>query len=157
MKYLIISDTHNNRNLLKQVIETNSGVDGMFFLGDGMADLRAVIKNYPNVITYSVNGNCDGMGNELPKTIELQGHKIMFVHGDVYKVKLGLEKLHMAATARGCEIALFGHTHQPLKEKVGDVQLFNPGSLGETGLRSCTYGIMELNANEDPVFVHVST
>ncbi len=156
MRYLIISDTHGNKKMLKKVLEKNNDVDGVFFLGDGLSDFRTVMQGYLSKVEYVVNGNCDGMGNGLPKTIELLGYKILYVHGDIYAVKQGLEKLCNAAKTRGCEIALFGHTHKPLCATLNGIYLFNPGTLGMANEKSHTYGIMELNEGKEPCFLHVS-
>ncbi len=69
---------------------------------------------------------------------------ILYTHGDAYGVKSGLEKLLLAGSERGARLVLFGHTHERHAEKVGDIYLFNPGSLGKAG----SYGICELSEKE---------
>ena len=58
------------------------------------------------------------------------GVLIFYTHGHMYGVKYDLDTLADAASARGAEVALFGHTHIPHAETRSKVFLFNPGSCG---------------------------
>jgi putative phosphoesterase len=50
-------------------------------------------------------------------------------HGDIYRVKNGLEALVRKALAEKATVALFGHTHTPLVQSEEGVLLVNPGTL----------------------------
>ena len=50
-----------------------------------------------------------------------------------------------AAQEEGAQIAMFGHTHQPIYEQVGGVQVLNPGSSGKG--RNPTWAIVEIFDN----------
>lgn len=53
----------------------------------------------------------------------------MLTHGHYYNVSLGVETLREEAIERGCDIAMYGHTHRPYLEQGGKVTILNPGSL----------------------------
>ena len=60
----------------------------------------------------------------------------------MYGVKYDLDTLADAASARGAEVALFGHTHRrELVRGVGTAAtVFNPGSLRDGG----SYGVITI-------------
>ena len=69
---------------------------------------------------------------------------VFYTHGHMYGVKYDLDTLADAASARGAEVALFGHTHIPHAETRSGVFLFNPGSCGRCYTGPNTYGILTL-------------
>ena len=65
----------------------------------------------------------------------------------MYNVSLGVEMLRQEVTARGFDIAMFGHTHRPYFEDRENVIILNPGSISyprQDG-RKPSYMIMELD------------
>jgi putative phosphoesterase len=101
----------------------------------------------------AVSGNCDtftfyGGGNaEEEIVISLGGKRIMMTHGDLYSVKHSLTRIVAAASEKGADIVLFGHTHTPHLSYVSGERpyyLFNPGSIKEYPY---TYGILTLTEN----------
>ena len=73
------------------------------------------------------------------------GVVIFYTHGHMYGVKYDLDTLADAASARGAEVALFGHTHIPHAETRSKVFLFNPGSCGRCYTGPNTYGVLTLD------------
>ena len=63
--------------------------------------------------------------------IELGGHKIWMEHGHLVP---NLMTLAFRAKDHGADIALFGHTHEPLCEYAYGVMLLNPGSAARASL-----------------------
>ena len=61
--------------------------------------------------------------------LEAEQIKIYYCHGHRYSVKSGLDLLAQEAKRRGCEIALYGHTHEAKISVVDGVTLINPGSM----------------------------
>ena len=51
------------------------------------------------------------------------------------------------ARARGCDIAMYGHTHRPCVEYEGGITLVNPGSLSfpRQENRRPSYMVMEID------------
>ena len=130
MKTLIaISDSHGrteNVNALSALVDEN---DYFIHLGDGANDVRELYKNNPDK-TYICRGNCDfSSPYPLEYVLEIEWLKILCYHGHAYGVKDGLERLAMQAKERGCQVALYGHTHLAQITEMDGVTLINPGTL----------------------------
>lgn len=151
---LIVSDTHGRISRLEELIGyrqsllRNGEVLNVIFLGDGLSDLFSC-RQYDNIITYAVRGNCDAgdrfspYGEETPlyRLIHIGNYKIFIAHGHTLSVKSTRDELCREASRQGADIALFGHTHIPTLEYIEkgsirgvewDITIFNPGSLGDS-------------------------
>lgn len=153
----IISDSHGYgrkaETILEKLSHIGDNVSELVFLGDGTRDL---IRRLPESIrVYAVYGNCDNFGgavdidildndgNVVPaERIEtICGKTALLMHGHKYFVKGGLSLALERAAAVGADILLFGHTHQPLCQRIPagsvlgkitlskDLHVFNPGAL----------------------------
>ncbi len=132
----IVSDTHGDRGHLQQALlklEAEGRLDALIHCGDGARDIRFLDGNI--LQTAVVGGNCDGMAAELPREllIDIGGVRIYIAHGHYYNVKRGLDLLAEAASAKGAQVACFGHTHKPVCEYRAGVLLVNPGACIYTG------------------------
>ena len=145
-KLLILSDSHSNRLALEHILKAEADhIDALIFLGDGLRDLELALTLYPKLRAYSVAGNCDyGALEPTDGLAAFDGVVIFYTHGHMYGVKYDLDTLADAASARGAEVALFGHTHIPHAETRSGVFLFNPGSCGRCYTGRNTYGILTL-------------
>lgn len=156
MRVMIVSDTHGKHGGLKVALERekkDGGVDMLLHLGDseGDEDYIAALAECP---TYAVRGNCD-YSSDLPdeEIVEIGNHRVFLTHGHVYLVSVDLKRISEAAKKRGCDTAIFGHTHKPhLDVGLGDqVTLINPGSISyprQLG-RKGTYIILEVPEKGD--------
>lgn len=149
MKILVISDTHRKDDYMELVIERQIPLDMLIHLGD-VEGSEYLIEQWVNkgCQLAMVRGNNDFF-SELEREIELEigTHRLFLTHGHYYNVSLGVETLYEEAVARGCDIAMFGHTHRPFLEKINGVTLLNPGSLSyprQEG-RMPSYVIMEID------------
>ena len=126
---LIISDSHGNIKGVDELLPRIAENDFVIHLGDGAADMRTARSLYPEKV-YACAGNCD-FYSPLPLDGELEAEqiKIYYCHGHRYSVKSGLDLLAEEAKRRGCEIALYGHTHEAKISVVDGVTLINPGSM----------------------------
>ena len=147
---LILSDSHNSREAIERILKAEAAtIDALIFLGDGLRDLELALTRYPKLRAYAVAGNCDyGALEPLDGLVAFDQCVIFYTHGHMYGVKYDLDTLTDAASARGAEIALFGHTHIPLAEQRGKVFLFNPGSCGRSYTGPNTYGILTLDSGK---------
>ena len=145
-KLLVLSDSHGGRAAIERVLlKENANIDALVFLGDGLRDLEQALTPYPRLRAYSVAGNCDyGALEPTDGLAAFDGVVIFYTHGHMYGVKYDLDTLADAASARGAEVALFGHTHIPHAETRSGVFLFNPGSCGRCYTGPDTYGILTL-------------
>ncbi len=145
MKAVILSDTHGSPDLVRKILEKEKNTDTVLFLGDGINDILAVEPKYPNINFCKVMGNCD-FTNEYPTTLvqNFDGITIFLTHGHIQYVKHHLRELLSKAKEQGAKIAMFGHTHAPLKEAVNGVTLFNPGSVkgNRLGKSGNGYGVL---------------
>lgn len=130
-KLLVISDTHECTGMLEllaQHIEENR-YDMIIHLGDVRRDAEWLEERLGREI-IGVAGNCDFFSRDFRELeIVVEKVKILLTHGDKYGVKSNLDRLSYYAEERGCQVALFGHTHQPFSGPVGKALLINPGTL----------------------------
>ncbi len=127
-RVLIVSDSHGRLDNLEEVMErVKPGL--LLHLGDVEGDEDIIDAQAGCEVVY-VRGNCD-YSSDAPgcAVVEVGKHKIFMAHGHTYGVNFGLDELAYAAKEAGCDVALFGHTHVPLKAEVSDVTVINPGSI----------------------------
>lgn len=149
MKILIVSDTHGRRGNLNAVFEREGKVDMLLHLGDAEGD-EDYIAEYAKCPVHILSGNNDffsGLPGE--KEIQIGKYHVFMTHGHNYYVSVNTGRLREAAQARGADIVLFGHTHQPYVDVESDLKIINPGSLAyprQEGRRA-TYVVMEIDTN----------
>ncbi len=128
MKVGILSDTHGL--LRPELFEALDGVEHILHAGDiGSLDILAELEAVAPVT--AVWGNTDGwdVRGRVPEVaeVELGGVRVVVIHGH----QLGSPTpAALAARYPVAGLVVFGHTHQPLIERVGGVLAVNPGSVG---------------------------
>ena len=122
-------------------IEREPSAEIVYFLGDGCHDYEDAIEIYGNKKAFiCVRGNCDMYCDYPANDIRsIEGAKIYATHGYVERVKYGTYDLEYAAREAGCNIALFGHTHEALSKYSNGIHLFNPGSI-----KHGQYGVIDI-------------
>ena len=154
MKVLVISDTHNRLTSLRTVIRREKDASLLIHLGD-VESQEFEVRQMAGIPCEIVRGNNDFF-TQLPreKILTLEGHKILLTHGHIYNISVGTDLLAEEARDRGCEAALFGHTHLPYLREEDGLTLANPGSLSyprQEG-RVPTYLVMEVRPDQPIVF-----
>lgn len=151
-RILIVSDTHGFNENLAVAVKHAGKFDYCFHLGDSEVEARE-IESYTKCPTYIVSGNNDFFQNYLKDMeLEFEGHRIFLTHGHYHHVSFTTDVLVYEAMDRGCDIALFGHTHRPCLEEISGVTVVNPGSLTyprQEGRRP-TFAVMELSEGKKP-------
>ncbi len=138
-KIIVVSDSHGNRQALDGLDTIFSESDIIFHLGDTSADGNYIRKKYPEK-TVVINGNCEILSvGENEKILDIEGVKILACHGHLYSVKTTLFRLAKRAKELGCNIALYGHTHDALESEIDGVTLLNPGTLSRYADKSYLY------------------
>ena len=129
LRFLVFSDSHGVRQPMKDLYDRYIN-DGVIHLGDHIADARWLLQRTNGHPVYQVLGNCDlgEMGYER-QVLELDGVKILMMHGHRYGVKSGYQTALAAAKAEGAQAVLFGHTHIPFMEQRDGILMLNPGSM----------------------------
>ena len=89
-----------------------------------------------------------GHEENLERVVEKVGKiDCLMTHGHYYGVSVETSMLKEEALARGCNVALYGHTHRPDLEIESEITVLNPGSLSyprQHG-RKPSYAIMEID------------
>jgi putative phosphoesterase len=126
MRIGLISDTHGV--LHSRVAEVFAGVDHIIHAGDvgGEQILHALRRIAP--VTH-VDGNVDdGSGYNVTR-VTLGGVRFLVTH--ILPRPSAPEKHVLEALEREqADVVVFGHSHLPHDEVVGDIRYFNPASAG---------------------------
>ena len=129
MRAVILSDSHGNTDMCDNAISAAGKVDFIIHLGDIARDCDYIESVYAPVPCISVAGNNDFFcGDARERVFDFDGHKLFLCHGHTRGVQREKGALIRAAKERGCEAALFGHTHIPFLEREDGILLLNPGS-----------------------------
>ena len=131
MKILVVSDTHRKDDNLKLVLSEECPLDMLIHLGDAEGS-EHFIPDWvnPECRMEMVLGNNDFFSRlDREREIDISGHKAFITHGHYYGVSMGPEGLVDEAKSRGCDIAMYGHTHRPFLDVIDGVTVLNPGSL----------------------------
>ena len=124
----IISDTHGL--LRREVFTAFEGVEHILHAGDiGDPDILAALEAIAPVT--AVWGNTDDweIRDRLPEVarVKLDGLDAAVIHGQQF----GSPSAEKVAGAHpGAGLVVFGHTHVPLIERIGETLAVNPGSAG---------------------------
>ncbi len=131
MKILCLGDTHIPERaaeipewIMKLLVEERP--DRILFTGD--ATDPSVIYLLERVApVYAVRGNMDRF--ELPREIslELDGIKLLLMHGDRFG-RGGYQEMARYAKQKGHDFVVCGHTHRQETFKTEGVVVVNPGS-----------------------------
>lgn len=131
MRIVVISDTHGNYSAIEDVFLRNADADWLFHLGDGEHELdRFIVANpFLSQKIIHVAGNCDyGSLSHDVFTLPAMNNKILATHGHMHGVKSSLEPLKQLAVQNGCNIILYGHTHERFISYQDGIYIMNPGS-----------------------------
>ena len=131
MKILVVSDTHRKDDNLKLVLSEECPLDMLIHLGDAEGS-EHFIPDWvnPECRMEMVLGNNDFFSRlDREREIDIAGHKAFITHGHYYGFSMGPEGLVDEAKSRGCDIAMYGHTHRPFLDVIDGVTVLNPGSL----------------------------
>ena len=139
--FVILSDSHGRRRNVEKLAPLFAENDYVIHLGDGLADLREFSREYPEKALV-MKGNCDFSYGMEEYVIEEEGVRMLCCHGHKYGVKGGIARLAAHAKARGCTVALYGHTHRAAIEEADGVLCINPGALGSFSEPSYCYLVL---------------
>jgi putative phosphoesterase len=131
----VLSDTHlprGARRIPERCLEVVRGADLAIHAGDFVAEsvLDELRSLGPPIVAVHGNVDCEGLRRALPRetVVDAEGASIAVVHdgGPSRGRAERLRRLFPEADA-----VVFGHSHLPLHETHGGVQIFNPGSPTE--------------------------
>ncbi len=145
MRIMVVSDTHGN-NLAPLTLLDGTGAKLLIHLGDEINDAK-FIEPLLDIPLIKIPGNCD-LGATEPRelVVTIAGKRFFITHGDIYRVKNGLESLVRKATEKKAAVVLFGHTHIPYVHKQDGILLVNPGAL-MAGNAAKSYAILTVKVD----------
>ena len=123
----VISDTHGE--LDPRVLEIFGGVNHILHAGDiGMPYLILKLEEIAPVTAISGN-NDEGLEYKETEMIELASRKFLLHH----IVEIGKEKTKISRKIirENPDVVVFGHSHQPFCENIGNTLYLNPGYAGK--------------------------
>ena len=150
-KVLIVSDSHGwEEEMLNIKNRHYHEIDAMIHCGD--SELQADDEALEGF--KIVAGNCDyDFRLKDRQTFEMEGKKIIVVHGHRHRVNSSFMNLSYLAEEANADFVFFGHTHILGVEEVNDVIYLNPGSiLLPRGGNPKTYAIID--KKDDKLSVH---
>ena len=147
MKLLILSNSHKRTDRMQYAFE-QCKPDAVLHLGDHTSDAYTLQRQNPEATFHMVRGNCDMQGDEDSELLLLIGGvKIYMAHGHHYNVKQGLDKLVAVARREGADLALYGHTHQAMVQKIKGLWMMNPGQMERhDGTLAASFGTVTINS-----------
>ena len=127
MKIGVISDTHNY--LDPKVLQLLKGVEHILHGGDiGEAWLIRELENIAPVT--AVSGNCDSDASyKETQVVELASRKFIVHH--IVDVRAPAEGIKRRIEIESPHVVVFGHTHKPFQQSIGNTLYFNPGYAGK--------------------------
>lgn len=148
MRIGVVSDTHGKAEFLRKALEQMGHIDMLIHAGDHYRDALSISKQTGITVT-AVVGNCDwDTFGPQEEVLEIEGHRILVVHGHLYGVKSGNEKLAELLREGRYDLVIYGHSHMPEITPLPQGYLMNPGSLSSPRRGSQrTYGIVEISKN----------
>ena len=145
---VVISDSHGNLNAVEELLHLIVENDYCVHLGDGAGDMKGVFYQYPDK-TYLCAGNCDFFAPYPSEgVLEVEDARIFYCHGHTYGVKTGLERLAARAKSLGCDVVLYGHTHEVGITELDGVTLVNPGTMKYPLGKGGTYAYLVINGKK---------
>ncbi|ALU11583.1 phosphodiesterase [Ignicoccus islandicus DSM 13165] len=135
MKVLILSDAHipdREKEIpkdLREVIESNAPYDLVIYAGDLTGEeVLSYLKTLGDEVR-AVRGNMDYLPLPEKITLELDGKKVLVLHGHQVRPRGNLKALSEIARREGAEVIIHGHLHVPLIDRVEGIVHLNPGSV----------------------------
>jgi hypothetical protein len=145
MKIAVLSDTHGNYPLAIKMLDRISGLDCIIHLGDIVHDAD-IIECTLDIPVIKLAGNCDSSPKAARELLlNISDMTFFLSHGDLYRVKNGIERIYEKATSAAADIILYGHTHVPAIQKKGEILLVNPGTLKENATQQSLAVLTLLN------------
>jgi len=155
MKIAIVSDSHENMNMIDKACEImkNENVEVIFHAGDIISPIAIDHFKNCNCLMIAVFGNNDGDKLFIQEKIKTFGN----IFTGIYEGELAGKKIIMMhepkavssiAKSGDYDLIIYGHTHVIDIRKVGKTLIINPGELGGWLKGKRSFVIMELPSME---------
>jgi uncharacterized protein len=164
-KIVVLSDTHIPLQAAKippQVLAQIKDADLVIHAGDHQTiEVVDELERYGNYVGVCGNKDSDDVADKLPQKaiININNHgtefKIGVTHGSGTPEGLAERIPYFFEDKLDCIV--FGHSHKPFNEKIGDTLLFNPGSPTDTVFTTInTFGILKISSEIKGEIIKIS-
>ncbi|HUS33717.1 MAG TPA: metallophosphoesterase family protein [Verrucomicrobiae bacterium] len=125
----VISDTHGHLDPRVKDIFAQAKVDHIIHAGDiGLPFLILDLEDIAPVT--AVLGNTDeGIDYKETEMVELNGRRFLVHH--IVDPQAPHDKIKRKIIRENPDVVVFGHTHKPFCETIGNTLYFNPGYAGK--------------------------
>ena len=128
MKVLILGDTHAQDDIFLRILAAEKDIDAILHTGD-FEGSEIVYRELSDAPFYYIAGNNDFFTDApYERVVELESCRVFMTHGHRYHLEKGYSEVCREALRRKADIAVFGHSHEPVAEYMKGVLLLNPGS-----------------------------
>jgi len=145
LRIAAVADTHGHtESIISRLAYVKP--DYLLFAGDFYRDGRAIAGRL-KIEAAIVAGNSDmSYRDRQEQVVNLHNHRFLLIHGHQYGVKNNLNRLYYYALELEVEAVVFGHTHSPICQRVGDIWMINPGSPVRPRLSArASYALIEVD------------
>lgn len=123
----VLSDTHGR--LPREAVGFCEGADAILHAGDAGSDaVLAELEGVAPLVCVSGNVDAPDLAPARART-GAAGWRVLVQH-IVWRKGAPSPETRALLEEAGADLVVFGHTHQPLCQKVGETVFFNPGSCG---------------------------
>ncbi|MFW6001009.1 MAG: YfcE family phosphodiesterase [Halanaerobium sp.] len=150
MKIGVISDTHlpdSGSGLPEKLMKELKKVDLIIHAGDLTEnEVYEHLKSVNEVKAVAGNMDSFALREKLKEkiTFTVNEKRISIVHGHQFRGRNMLQGLNYSFPES--DLIIFGHTHRPFNEKLGEKIFFNPGSPTDKRLeKDYTFGIIYID------------
>ena len=154
MQIGIISDTHSRHQIVEEALDLLRGRRIGFVLHCGDIDDSDTVQLFRDFQTHFVLGNCDwdkpaltraikesgGHFHEQFGSLELEGRKIAWIHGDDSRLFRDIEN------SGHYDFLFYGHSHHAEQHRAGPTLVVNPGALHR--VKQKTFVILDLTSGK---------
>ena len=128
MRIGVISDTHNY--LDPRIAGLFAGVEHILHAGDiGLPSILLELQEVAPVTAVSGNTDDPGFHYRQTQTVELAGRKFLLHH--IVNPHSPDDSLQELIARERPDVVVFGHTHKPFSQIIGEILFFNPGYAGK--------------------------
>ena len=153
-KIVVLSDTHipvRAAKIPEQIIEQFKDADLIIHAGDNQTiEVVNILQKYGNYVGVCGNMDSDDVADKLPEKAIIninngnKEFKIVVTHGS--GPPEGLVERILSYFEEKPDCIIFGHSHKPFNEKIGNTLMFNPGSPTDTVFTTInTFGILTIS------------
>ncbi|MBO6046331.1 MAG: metallophosphoesterase [Erysipelotrichaceae bacterium] len=144
-KVVVMSDNHGDQEAIELIKEYEADADYFIHLGDSCSFDDRVLEG-----CIAIRGNNDWPLDHLPykATIKIEGINILMAHGHQYGYYNREESMMYDLEEHECTVLLYGHTHAPVIDHIGDYYFINPGSTSlPRSAFGPSYAILTINGS----------